>query len=58
MKKTWAIALCLLVLLASSAGAQIPRKPAEITFVNDYARLLTAGEAQQLSALLSGIERA
>jgi uncharacterized protein len=58
MKKWWAIGLILVFLLVSPASAQVPAKPAELTFVNDYARILSSGEAQQLSALLSGIERA
>lgn len=53
--------LALLLLLVASAfpgQAQVPQRPAELTFVNDYAGIFSTAERQQLGSLLSGIEKA
>lgn len=58
MRRITLLVLLLLAAFAAPAQAQIPPKPAELTFVNDYAGILSTSERQQMTSLLSGIERA
>lgn len=58
MKRTFAIALLLLVLLPAVVFASIPAKPSQLTFVNDYANVLSTSQEQELSQVLAAIEQA
>lgn len=59
LKRTLSVTLLLFLLLSAAIGhAAIPERPRELTFVNDLAGLLSAGEEQNLTAVLAGIEQA
>lgn len=58
MKKTLAISLLLFVLLPAIAFAAIPSKPSQLTFVNDFANVLSATQEGELSQVLAAIEQA
>jgi len=57
MKKAL-LALLLLVLLPTVALAAIPAKPSQLTFVNDYANVLSTAQEKELTQVLDAIEQA
>ncbi|MBT9136232.1 MAG: hypothetical protein DDT34_01306 [Firmicutes bacterium] len=59
MKRALALALMMLflVLLPSAAAGQVPARPPQLTFVNDYANLLSASQRDALTQVLQGIEQ-
>lgn len=58
MKKTLSICVLLLLLLPAATFAAVPSKPAQLTFVNDYAKVLSTSDEQNLTQVLSAIEQA
>jgi len=53
-----AFLLLILLVLPALAYASIPARPGTLTFVNDFANLLTPSEEQDLTGVLAGIETA
>ena len=59
VKKLFTASLLLILLvLPALAYASIPARPETLTFVNDFANLLTPNEEQDLTGVLAGIETA
>ena len=58
MRKACAIGLLLLLFLPAMALAQVPARPAQLTFVNDFARVLSPSQNDALTQILQATEQA
>jgi len=58
VRKACALVLLFILFLPAVALAQVPARPAQLTFVNDFASILSASQNDALTQVLQGIEQA